>query len=436
MATIGNDVLPGPVTEVTSASFIGVFPSTPRDSVIMGPADLGTEAGQGNADETTLYNVVSFGQAEDLFGQVSPLTRGCKLALGNGCKPVYAISPKAQTAQDEDISGSATGTLKNHPCSEDPSDYTITIDSTDQTVELYTTGLPEDSPQDGTVYIVPQTGKYDLGTAPSTSATAAYDYYNYDEALQEMQEKVASLVDFIAPLQEGEDIASNVQLMTGSLEQHENFSIGLISAGVDIDTSTFTQSFDDSRMQMYYPTRDADGKNIMGAVAGKRANLSLSATAIMKSLAGITNMAHRLSLSEKQNLIKERVNPIGSKSSGAVIIDDLTTVSDTNSDERNIDTGFARMVMDAVITLVIENEEPFIGEFNVDSTRNALRGVLITQLENLVRSDDITDYTVEVTERTARSADVRVAVETVRGLRNIYNTISAGIRRDLSDEEL
>lgn len=434
MATIGNDILPGPVTEVTSASFIGVFPSSPRDAAIIGPADLGENVTQGSADPETLYNVVSFGQAEDLFGEDSMLSRNCKLALGNGVKPVYAVAPAPQTVTDEDIGTSATGSLANAPCSEKTDDYTITVDSTDQTVELYTTGLPGESPPEGTAYVVPQTGEYDLGTAPSTSATVSYEYYSYSESLQVIQDTIGSLVDFVAPLQENDNVAAEVELTVNALEQREDFAIGLISAGVGVDPTSYTNSFDNSRMQVYYPTRDSDGHSFMGAIAGRRAYLSLSSTAIMKSLSGITALSERLPLSEKENLIDERVNPIDSRASGARIVDDLTTVADTNSEERNIDTGFARMVMDSVITLVIENEEPFIGEFNVESTRNALQGVLVTQLDNLVRSQDITDYTVEVSERTARTADVRVSVETVRGLRNIYNTISAGIRQDFGED--
>lgn len=428
MTTIGNDTTPGPVTTVTTANFVGVYPSSPQDVALVGPADLGANPGQGSATAETVYHVVSSAQAHDLFGNDSMLARGCEQALANSVKPLYAIAPAEQNVSAEDIGLTAEFSFANAPHKETVDHYTITADSTEQTVIL-TYNLDAATPAAGECYVDPVLGKGKLASAPSTSASADYTYYDYTNSLNELSDKVGSIVDFIAPLQENDGVATQVETTIGSMEALYDFAVGLVGASTTIpDTAAYTNPFDNSRMQSYYPTRDASGDSIVGAIAGKRGALSLSTPALGTSLSAVGRLYHRLDAAQEANLLAAKVNPVENRAGGATIVDDLTTVSDSNTAESGFNTGFSRMVMDEVILVTVQNEERFIGRLNSDSTRNALKGVLDTQLSNLERSQAIEEFRVEVFERDARSADVHVSVELVKGLRNIYNTITAGVR--------
>lgn len=429
MTTIGNDIVPGPVTEVKTADFVGVSPESPQDVALAGPADFGDTAEQGSGEAETVYTIVSSSQARDVFGQDSALADNVALALGNGSKPVFAIAPAAQEASGESHGSNQSGTLDNTPVAERASEVTFTVDGTAFSTVKSLDPANEDLGTEEAAYN-PASGEFQLSATPSTEVTATYTYYDYTNAFDEMQSKIGSTIDFLAPIQENVNANNEAQLTTGEMESQANFAIAIVGAGAKINPSEYTQSFDDSRVQMYYPTRDVDDNPVMGAIVGKRGDLGISTSPMRKSLSGVKRMSERLNLSNKSNLLDQKINPIDSRSGGAQIVDDVTTVSDQNSEEANMDTGFARLVIDAVTLTVIENEEPFIGTLNTESQRNSLEGVIDTQIGDLQRSQAVEFYDIDVTERDARSADVHVNVETVRGLRNIYNTISAGVRED------
>lgn len=438
MTTIGNDTVPGPVTEVTTADFVGIAPSAPQDVALAGPAQFGAAANEGDGTAETVYTIVSAEQAKERFGKDSMLAYNCELALGNGANPVYAVAPAETSVTGEALDGTQTGTLDNAPVSEatnddgTAADVTITVDGAAKNTYPTHKDLADITVSSGDAYYRPDTGAYKVDAAGSdtsgTNDTADYVYYDYGPALDEVENKLAPTVDFVAALQENEAVAAQVQTRVGNLESQYNFAIGLFGAGMTVDDAAYTNPFDDSRMQGYYPTRDSKGRSIMGAIAGKRAALSINTSPLKSGVAGVTALIHRLDLAQKSNLLNENINPMDSRSSGAVIVEDLTSVLDTNADEAGMDTGFRRLVMDQVTKLVQENEEPFIGGLNTQSARAALGGVLKTQMRDLRRSEAVEDFQVNVRERDARSAEVEVNVETTAAMRNIYNTVTAGIR--------
>lgn len=425
MTTIGNDVTPGPVTEVKSANFVGVLPSQPQDVALVGPADLGTNAGQGTASADTVYSVASNQQARELFGDSSPLSDNITLALGQGLRHVYAIAPASTSVTGEDLGTSATGTLTNAPVTEDVSNVTITVDGTDQTVSISFDPANATVGSGEAVYN-PNDGEYNLGTAPSTSASADYDYFTYGPAIEEIDLAIGGIVDFIGSLQENGPVVDKIQTQLGQMEGQYDFAIGLFGIGGQVDTATYTSSYDDSRLQAYYPTRDYNGDSVMGAIAGLRGSIGLSESPMMKSVNGVSRMLQRLNEGEMGDLLDQQVNPIASRTNGARVIDDVTTVTGSNTTEEAFDTGFVRLAMDEVIELVKDNEEPFIGALNTQQTRNAIKGVIETQLKNLKKSQVIEAQRVTPREIDARSVELEVNIETVKGLRNIYNVITAG----------
>lgn len=426
MVVIGDDITPGPVTEVKSANFVGVQPSAPRDGALVGPADLGTNAGQGSATAETVYSVHSNQQAESLFGNSSMLTRQIRLCLAQGANPVYAVAPSGTAVSSESLGTSTSGTLANAPISEKAADVTFSVDGTTQTT-VYSFTAASDSPASGDVHVNPNTGEYTLGTSPGTSSSADYVYFDYQNALDAVSTNVGGIIDFLGVLQENGTQTDNAVSTVNSMQSQYDFAITLFGIGGQVDTTSYTSSTDDSRAQAYYPTRDHQGNSIIGAIIGKRASIGLSSSPMMTSLSGPGRMLDRLNEGDMQNLIEQNVNPIASRTTGARIIDDLTTVTDSNSSEAQFDTGFVRLAMDTVILLVKENEEPFIGMLNTKNTRNALEGSINTQMKNLKRSQVVEEYKVKAREIDARSVELEVNVDTVKGLRNIYNTITAGI---------
>lgn len=429
MTTIGDDTTPGPVTTVDSANFVGSSPQAPRDVGLVGPADFGASASQGSGSPDTVYYIVNTGQAEELFGDNAMLTEQCRLALSNTGKPVYAVAPSEVTVSGESLGTTASPTFSNAPHPEHTDHYYITVDG-NEVSPFISYDLGSATPGSSEIAINPVSGEGKLDTAPSTSSTADYTYLDYTSAISALRQEAGSVLDFIASVQENEDVGADIESAVNTMESDYEFAIGLIGTPTTIDTSTYTPTYDNSRMQMYYPTRDKNGDPLIGAVAGRRASLSLATSAIRMTVDGTTRLYHRLDGAQTANLLNARINPIQYQAGGTRVIDDLTTVTASNADESGYDTGFARLVMDEVILTTVLNEEEFIGSLNTQSTRNALGSMLRTRMRKLQESESIENFEVNVTERDARSANVRIAVETVKGLRNIYNNITAGYRTD------
>lgn len=433
MTTIGSDITPGPVTEVKSANFVGVLPSQPQDVTLVGPADLGTNAGQGSADAETVYSITSAQQARELFGDGSSLANNVMLALGQGLRSVYAIAPGATQVSGESLGTSTEGTFSESPVIEKSGEVAIDVDGTAQDVSI-SFDTSNASPASGEAVYNPNDGSYKLGTTPSTDATADYTSFSYDASLDEVNRTISGIVDFIAPLQEATAIVDKMQSVLGNMEGQYDFAIGLYGIGGQVDTSSYTSSRDDSRLQAYYPTRGHTGQSVMGAIAGVRGSIGLSESPMMKQLNGVSRMYDRINEGNMQELLDQQVNPIASRTNGARVIDDVTTVSDSNTTEEAFDTGFVRLAMDQVIETVKDNEQPFIGALNTEQTRNAVKGVIETQLKNLKRSQVIERFKVTPRELDARSVELEVNIETVKGLRNIYNVITAGMVEPQAEE--
>lgn len=432
MVQIGNDITPGPITTVTTANFVGRHPESPQNVVLLGSADLGAGVDQGSGDAGTVYNIISAPQARDTFGADSNLTASVKLALGNGSKPVMAAAAEQVGVTDEAIDAQS-GTLANAPLPEKTSAVTFTLAGTDQETELVYDLDSAGVPADGTAYVNPTDGSYQLADSfdGTLTNTASYSYNDYTTALDNVELNVGGVVDFLAVTQENEELVAEAEIVANSLEAQYDFCIALGSPATTItDIGQYTNPFNNSRVQLYYNTRELDGTPAMGAIAGKRGQLSLSTSPMRKGLSGVTRMLHRLDDTQISNLLDAKINPIESRTQGATIGDDLTSIADDNSDEAGMDSGFTRMVMDQVTLVTVENEDPFIGALNLEETRNNLEGVLETQLDTMEDSNEIQDFVVSVEPRDARSADVRVSAETTKALRNIYNTVTAGINEN------
>jgi hypothetical protein len=432
MTTIGNDVIPGIQTTVDTADTVAIALGSPTDPALVGPADS-TATDYPGANEVEAITTPT--DARDLFGKPenSMLTRNIFQALGEGAQPVYACAVEGQNVSD-DISGlgSTSGTLANAPASEDVSTYTVTVDSNTKDVTLTLDDPSTKTPGTDEAFVNPVTGDFELDAAPSTSGSIDYTHYNdanYKLAFEAVSDQRGDTVDFLAPVQENVDVTQEALNEVTNMVGFYELAIAL--CGLPADTTIQSDmsgvvTWDDSRLQVVLPARNNDGESTIGAYAGRRAALGIDASAMGKSLGTQGRMYQRISLQDEKDLVNNNVVPIRSATGGARIVDDPTTVTESNSEEQGMRQGFARLVMDRIIKVVQENETPFIGRLNTQETRNALENLINSELRDLLKSDAIQGYEITVQEKDAMSAKVTVTADTTDPLRNIYNNVLAG----------
>lgn len=445
MVTIGDDTLPGLITTIESAESTGVNLGAPGLPVLLGQADLSA----GNADANTAYRVTRPKQARDLFGEKtnSMLTRATIGALVEGAYPVYAIAPETVEITGEDLSGVSgqSTTLANAPVHEgEPGDIQFTINSTTKTTVLYYDGDPENaSPGTDEVYLNPQTGKaYADEAMGNTGDSVDYTYADYTNTYDEITNATVAgeihlrdIVDFIGVVDENQTQVGNAQAKADTMEDNGWFAIAVGAAGEpyidDVNTTTdelssFSHSYDSSRLQLLHPTRDDGGNTVLGEYVGKRASIGIDSSPMFKRLSSVKNLSINLSKSQRESLVNARVVPLSESRTNAKIVEDYTTVSDTNTEEAAWKRGFARLVTDYTVELLQELSEEYIGSFNKPSVQNNIKGRAVNQMKGLMDSNAITGFTLVIEEVDSVTLLVDVGINTTDVLRNIELTVSAG----------
>ena len=432
MADYGTTLEPGIVTDVSSAGTISTDGASPSDVGIVGQADLGNGVDEGSADPNEVYLVTRSSDARNWFGRGSLLTEAVTDALNEGAFPVYAVAAETEEVENEDISDltSTSGTLDEAPVKEDGEYIDIQIDGEPLDVTVVYDDPHAHSPDAGEAYVNPVTGDFEVDSAPSdeddTNDTATYPSFDYESGHEALASEAGEAVDFFVTLSENLNVKTDAQVTVGNMAEEYNFALAVVGAGTRVDPLEYENDFDDSRVQVLYPTRDAEGYSTLGSYAGKRAALGITTTPINKRLDAQKDLSVSLNKAERGELIDSRVVPLAEESSGARIADDVNSVSDDNSEEANIRFGFSRLVIDAVVSTVHENERPFIGRLNSRAVRNTLEGLLTSQLKPLERSNAILDYNVSVRAVDATTASVELGVETAKPLRFIENEIAVG----------
>lgn len=428
MADYGSTSEPGIVTNVDSALTISTSGDAPANVGIVGQADLTV----GTANPNEVYEVTRASSARTWFGEESLLAKAVVDALDQGAYPVYAVATAETQVTSEDLSGvsSTSVSLANSPVSEDAADTTLTIDGNDITVNVGLDAAPDQSPAAGEAFLNPVDAELELESIPSDADTSndTVDYltYDYESALDALAANAGGAVDFVVPLNENDAVVTYAQTTVNNMDDEYNFALCLAGAGTHVDSSTYTNPYDDSRMLLVYPSRNAAGESVLGSYAGLRARLGIRTTPINKRLDNQTDLAVSLNKSSRGSLIDARVVPLADDVGGARIADDVNTVSDDNTDEAGIRYGFSRLVFDYAITVVRVNERPFIGRLNDPEVRDALEGLLNSQLRSLTRSNAITSFEAEVFEKNATSAAVELQMVGAEPIRFIDNTVTIG----------
>ena len=425
MVTIGSTTLPGVQTDIESASSTGVNVNAAALVGLVGQADLAN----GTANANQVYTVTTPVKARTLFGQGSMLAENCVDALTEGAYPVFAAAPERIEVTGEDLSGlgSTSGTLANAPGPENASDYSFTVDSTSKTAVITYDDPSTKSPGTDEVYVNPVTGEFELDAAPSTSGSVDYHYFDYPSATDALYAEEADRVDVVGVLNENSDAVDDAHQTALEYVNRYEFTVVIAGAAPRIaSTSTFSNSYDTSRLQLIYPSRNADDESIIGAYLGLRAALGINNSPMWKRLQTQKDLAVTLSQGDQRNLVGEKVVPLADESRGARIIEDLTCVSDSNSEEDAMRQVLHRLIVDYVTEVVHLVSERFIGELHTQAARNSLKAIIGNEMSRLRELNAITAYTVNVEKIDAMTASVDVGIDTVDPLRNILATITAG----------
>ncbi len=253
------------------------------------------------------------------------------------------------------------------------------------------------------------------------------DTYDWDAAVDALIEAEGDKLDFIGVTSYDPVVVEYLHDAVKEMESNGDFAIALAGADIDYENlSAYSNMYDSSRIQLIYPSTDKDGESIIGSYIGLRSSLGMDSSPMRKRLRTQRDLSISLSRAEMEALASERVNPIKNERPGAMIIDDMTTVADTNVEESEFKQGISRIVTDFVTVIVNENADVFIGELHSRSARNALGAIIKSELKNLLDLNAITGFNIEVEPVDAMQARVNVGVETIKPLRNITAAVTAG----------
>jgi len=426
---IGNPNEPGVTANVDSAPSVSADGPSAGTPLIVGSADLT----DGLANPNEVYSVEDSVQAQNLFGKSSRLTQNVLDARGRGAGVVLAVAP-AETTVTQDISGlGSTSGVIDTPAKEGVDEITVTVDNTEKTVEYYLTDVANESVEADHVYINPTDDSFELDAAPSTSGTIEYTELDYSAALN-AAETYTGEVDFVTTLKERSSITTELLSTANSMESEYQFVLAVAGLRAPVDADAFTNSYDTSRLQLLAGVRTVEFGSVLGAYVGLRAELGLTATPINQRIPLRSRPAQGLGKTDRATLIEKSVTPLDRIGESVRVADDLTTVSDDNSEESNYRYGFSRLAVDFLLETVNDLERPFVGKFNSPGVIGQLEDLLNEGARPLNNSNIIYEHDATVTMIDPTTARVTFQADVAEPIRFIQNDFVIGNNLELQNE--
>jgi len=422
---IGSNSEPGVSSTVDSAPSVSAAGDSPGVPLIVGSADLN----DGEANAAEVYSVEDSAQAQTLFGKESRLTRNVLDARSEGASPILAVAtPESTVTQDISALASTSGSL-DEPAKESADLVTVTVDGTTKSVEYYLETVANKTVETDKAYFNPTNGNFELDGAPSNSGSIEYTALDYQAALQAVVEYTGD-VDFITALKERSGVTTHVLGAANDMASAEKTALAVASVPTPVDANAFTNSYDDSRLQLWTPGRTDDFGSTLGAFVGMRANVGITTTPINQRLSLRARPAQELGETDRSTLIDKNVTPAERIGESLRVADDVNTVSDSNSEEANIQYATTRLVVDFLIDTIHLLEKPFIGKFNSPGAIEQLSDLLNKEARPLSQSNVIYSYNAEVTMIDPTTARVVFNADVAEPIRFIENEFVLG--NDLS----
>ena len=389
----GATGIPSDSIEVRSGGTVAVSAAFETTLGLVG----GMDTANGSATEGEVTTVESNADADNKFGQGSELAEQVSLAFQNGAGTIYAV-PVSETSVTAESTNGQTFTTENVPVF-DPNvndEHSVTV--TDTTDGDLATNIVYDSPpstptESDTVNFNPVTGEGEADAAATGSYEIAYDYGDYTTAIEEIVKKVPR---FVTVLSENTSVANDLLSELNSYDTDFDFMHGIVGATPEVDSSTYTDSFDDRRLSVVAPSRgytDAAETNMqrtMGAIGGKQSGKPLGDSTTYEGLGGFASLNTVYTNSELSTLIDNQVLPL-KQGGGIKVIKDMTTSQDTK-----FERIYASEIVDEATEISHLVAEDFIGDRNTDDNRLALRESHTSSYAEMQNDDLLENYTVSV----------------------------------------
>lgn len=419
--TIGNPNEPGVTSSITSAPSVTTGGPSAGTPLIVGGADLAS----GSAAPNEIEGVADSNEAQNLFGKGSKLSRQIMDALNLGAQPVLAVAP-AETTTSQDLSGQTevTGTLDN-PAKGDIEGMTVTVDSTNKTVVKTLEDLSSATVQTDEVYYNPTNDKFKLDAVPSSSGTFEYQSLDYASALDAV-EAYSGDVDFVTTLKERSDVTTSLLGTVNAMETEYKFTLAVAGIPQPVDADAFTNSYDTSRLMLVTPTRLQNTWSILGSFVGMRGNIGLTTTPIGQRLPLRGRPNQGLDATERATLIGKNVTPMERIGESVRVVDDLTTVSEENSEEQNFKYSTSRLIVDFLVQTVNQLEKPFIGKFNSPGAVGQLQDLLNKGARPLSQSNVVYEHEANLTFIDPTTLKVTFRADVAEPIRFIENDFVIG----------
>lgn len=405
MVIYGDTAIPSDQIEVIAGGSVSVSLAFDNSIGIVG----GMDTANGTAATGEVTQVDSGPEAAGEFGQDSELHQAVQHAFQNGAGEVYALPVAETTVTGEDPSSGTSDQLENVPVM-DPN-VNDEHEITDQNGNDVNISYDVDSETvSGTeAYVNPVNGNFngDSGT------TYSLDYTHGDYSATAVEPLLDESPRIVNLLTENTSTVNDIVTEVNNRATDFDFMHVVAGASPQVDPSSYTNSIDERRLSLVYPSRgyvdsaETDQHRTTPAVGGYLASMSLGLSSTNDSIGGFTGLLNDLSgPSEAGNLIDEQVMPMLDYPP-VTIVKDMTT-----STEAKFERVYAMQIVDELTEAVHTIAREFVGEQNTPAERQNLRRQIKNTLIGAENSSPpmLVDHTVSVSQSDTNADETDVAI--------------------------
>jgi hypothetical protein len=422
----GTNIIPSDYVTVQSGGTVAVGVATARTAGIIG----GMDTGNGSATAGDVVTITTPTQADNQFGADSELAQQIRLIFANGpVNTIYAVGV-TETEETETLTAVSEATLSNVPLF-DPNvnpEHEVTIQDTTEAatvdVEYDYTSPPAAPTTANTAAVNPTTGE--VAFDESSDYDVTYEYGDYSSAITELLPQAPR---FVGICTENESVLSEFVTEVNTYDVDFDFMHGIGGAGVAIDSSTYSNTFDERRLGVVAASRgfldaaETEEVRTVGAVVGKQASKELGDSTTYESLTGLLSLKTTFQNNEVADLIDGGVLPLKRISGGVKIVNDTTTSSDPQ-----FNRFYVSEITDEATEISHVISQSFIGRANTRENRILLQTNHEEAYDGMESDALLDDYTIGVAEDASDddAVNVTIGLDVVDVMDNINVEITVG----------